>query len=47
MPIISAIIGISIIIGCIAVFGWWGVPVLIGIYIALGILAKSCNPGKT
>ena len=44
---ISSLITIAIIIGCIYLFGWWGIPVIIVIYFALGVLAKRRNPGKT
>ncbi len=47
MLVVSALIGIATIIGCIYAFGWWGIPALIVIYVVLGALAKHGNPGKT
>ncbi len=47
MFLISALIAIGIIIGCIYAFGWWGILAIIIIYFVLGVLAKLRNPGKT
>ena len=44
---ISAFVAITIIVGCIFAFGWWGLLVIVGIYFVLGVLAKRSNPGKT
>lgn len=47
MFVVSALIAIAVIIGCIYAFGWWGILAIIGIYFVLGVLAKRGNPGKT
>ena len=42
----SVLIALGIIVGSIAVIGWWGIPVIIGVYYVFGILAQLANPGK-
>jgi hypothetical protein len=46
MGFISVLIALGIIVGSIAVFGWWGIAVIIGVYYVFGVLAKLLNPGK-
>ena len=46
MGVISVLIALGVIIGCIAIFGWWGIPAIIGIYWLFGVLAHLANPGK-
>ena len=47
MFVVSALIAIAVIIGCIYAFGWWGIAAIIIIYFVLGVITGKKRRSNT